>query len=92
MRKAPRAWNEKLNQILEKLKFVKGLKEPSLYRRQVKEAVLMVAMYIDDFLVTGSDFLLIFEFKKEMSANFEMSDLGLLTYYIGIKSLNTNKD
>lgn len=45
----------------------------------------MVAVYVDDLLVTGSDLHSIMEFKKEMSSNFEMSDLGILTYYLGIE-------
>lgn len=35
--------------------------------------------------MTGSSLSLIHEFKKEMSKKFEMSDLGLLTYYLGIE-------
>lgn len=85
LRQAPRAWNEKLNKVLEGLRFVKCSKEPSLYRKQVKEELLLVAVYVDDLLVTGTDRVMIVEFKGEMSKIFEMSDLGLLTYYLGIE-------
>ena len=85
LRQAPRAWNEKLNKVLEKLKFKRCSKEPSLYRKQEKDRLLLVAVYVDDLLVTGSDHAMIGEFKREMSSNFEMSDLGLLTYYLGIE-------
>lgn len=44
-----------------------------------------MAVYVDDLLVTGSDLSMIFEFKTEMEAKFEMSDLGKLTYYLGIE-------
>ena len=40
---------------------------------------------MDDLLVTGSSPKLIDDFKKGMSKNFEMSDLGRLTYYLGIE-------
>ncbi|XP_052185318.1 secreted RxLR effector protein 161-like [Diospyros lotus] len=36
-------------------------------------------------LVTGSNSRLIAEFKKEMEALFEMSDLGLMTYFLGME-------
>lgn len=85
LRQAPRAWNEKLNKEFEKLKFVKCSKEPSLYYRRVKGSLLLVAVYVDDLLITGSDINLIMKFKTEMSSIFEMSDLGLLTYYLGIE-------
>ena len=50
-----------------------------------------MAVYVDDLLVTGSEFEMIREFKKEMSENFEMSDLGLLTYYLGIEVYQHNE-
>lgn len=44
-----------------------------------------MVVYVDDLLVTGSSLKAILEFKREMAAKFEMSDLGLLTYYLGIE-------
>ncbi|XP_056862390.1 uncharacterized mitochondrial protein AtMg00810-like [Raphanus sativus] len=46
--------------------------------------MLIVAVYVDDLLITGSSLEAILEFKHEMASKFEMSDLGLLTYYLGI--------
>lgn len=85
LKQAPRAWNDKLNQILRELKFTRCSKEPSLYQRKRNGDLLIVAVYVDDLLVTGSDVSMIVEFKEEMSAKFEMSDLGRLTYYLGIE-------
>ncbi|KAG7565310.1 Integrase catalytic core [Arabidopsis suecica] len=85
LKQAPRAWNNKLNTILKELNFVKCSKEPSLYRKQTKEHLLVVVVYVDDLLVTGSSLSLILDFKKGMSTKFEMSDLGKLTYYLGIE-------
>ena len=84
LRQALRAWNAKLNKVLERLSFVKCSKEPSLYQKRSKEHLVVVAVYVDDLLVTGTKVELIPEFKKEMSDIFEMSDIILLTYYLGI--------
>ena len=56
-----------------------------MYRCQEKEHVLLIAVYVDDLLVTGLCLEMIEEFKKGMSERFEMSDLGTLTYYLGIE-------
>ena len=48
LRQAPRAWNEKLNKVLEKLNFNRCSKEPSLYRKQQENRLLLVAVYVDD--------------------------------------------
>ncbi|KAG7554412.1 Integrase catalytic core [Arabidopsis suecica] len=86
LRQAPRAWNNKLNQILKELRFEKCSKEPSVYRKRVNEAsILIVAVYVDDLFVTGSNLKVITRFKEEMASKFEMSDLGRLTYYLGIE-------
>ena len=82
---APRAWNEKLNKVLSELRFERCSKEPALYRRVDKEHLLLVAVYVDDLLVTGTSLEMIDEFKKGMATKFEMSDLGKLTYYLGIE-------
>ncbi|KAG7570069.1 Glycosyltransferase 61 [Arabidopsis thaliana x Arabidopsis arenosa] len=91
LRQAPRAWNNKLNHILCELKFKKCSKEPSVYRKEVKEHLLIIAVYVDDLFVTGTSLEIIKEFKKEMSSNFEMSDLGKLTYYLGIEVTQSNE-
>ena len=42
-------------------------------------------MYVDDLIVTGISVEGIKEFKQQMMKEFEVTDLGLLTYYLGIK-------
>jgi len=42
-------------------------------------------VYVDDLIVTGEDPAEIKEFKEQMTKEFEMSDLGLLSYYLGIE-------
>lgn len=60
---ARRAWNIKLNQILFSLSFHRCSKEPSLYRKEQNNEVLLVVVYVDDLLVTGSSLSAILDFK-----------------------------
>ncbi|XP_066354253.1 uncharacterized mitochondrial protein AtMg00810-like [Miscanthus floridulus] len=46
---------------------------------------LLVGVYVDDLIITGNDASEIAKFKREMSARFKMSDLGLLCFYLGIE-------
>lgn len=85
LRQAPRAWNNKLNQILMGLEFIKCKKEPSVYRKMVNGELLVVAVYVDDLFVTGTNKKIIDDFKRNMASKFDMSDLGKLTYYLGIE-------
>lgn len=52
--------------------------------------MLIVGVYVDDILVTGSSTKEIEEFKTKMGRNFDMSDLGELTYYLGIEVMQRN--
>jgi hypothetical protein len=46
---------------------------------------LVVGVYVDDLIITGSDRDNIRPFKEEMATTFKMSDLSLLHYYLGIE-------
>lgn len=85
LRQAPRAWNNKLNQILMELGFSKCTKEPSVYRKTIKGDLLVVAVYVDDLFLTRTSKKLINDFKRGMASKFDMSDLGRLTYYLGME-------
>ncbi|GJR27450.1 ribonuclease H-like domain, reverse transcriptase, RNA-dependent DNA polymerase [Tanacetum coccineum] len=46
----------------------------------------------DDLIITGTPKKEIDKFKAQMEEKFEMSDLGLLAYYLGIEVTQTNGD
>ena len=45
--------------------------------------LIIIVVYVDDFLVTGNDEKLIKEFKAEMLKAFEMAYLGLMSFFLG---------
>jgi Reverse transcriptase (RNA-dependent DNA polymerase) len=59
--------------------------EHAIYRRKKGEESILVGVYVDDLLITGTCEAEIVKFKGEMMEKFKMSDLGLLTYYLGIE-------
>lgn len=75
----------KLNKCLEGLGFIRCAYEQAVYTRHVGNEVLVVGVYVDDLLVTGTNVIVIKEFKAQMAKTFDMSDLGKLTYYLGIE-------
>jgi hypothetical protein len=46
---------------------------------------LIAGVYVDDLIISSTTALAIGEFKQEMKEKFQMSDLGLLSYYLGIE-------
>lgn len=85
LRQAPRAWYSKLNKCLESLGFVRCPYEHAVYIKREGEESIIVGVYVDDLLITGTDMSLIRNFKEQMRNIFEMSDMGKLSYYLGIE-------
>jgi hypothetical protein len=85
LHQAARAWNMKLDDTLLSLSFQRTLLEHVIYVQRNSNMQLVVGVYIDDLMITGSDHDDIRSFKEEMVAVFKMSDLGLLHYYLGIE-------
>lgn len=82
---APRAWYAKLNKSLEDLGFVRCPHEHAVYIKRKGGEILIVGVYVDDLLITGTSIDVITEFKQQMSDQFEMNNLGKLSYYLGIE-------
>jgi len=53
--------------------------------KKIDGKILIVVLYLYDLIFIGSDDLLIVDFKEIMKKEFEMIDLGLLKYFLGIK-------
>jgi hypothetical protein len=85
LRQALRAWNSKLDKELLALGFVRSKLEHVVYRRSNNKSFLLVGVYGDDLVISGPDVRDIMKFKQEMMRKFSMSDLGLLSYYLGIE-------
>jgi hypothetical protein len=50
----------------------------AIYWRITGEAILLIGVYVDDMIITGSSKGTIESFKDEMKTKFQMSDLKLL--------------
>jgi hypothetical protein len=85
LRQAPRAWNVKLDASLHELGFTRSKCEHGLYMRGTQASRLVVGVYVDDLIITGELNTEIDSFKQEMKRLFKMSDLGHLSYYLGIE-------
>ncbi|KAK9074991.1 hypothetical protein SSX86_003310 [Deinandra increscens subsp. villosa] len=85
LKQAPRAWNYKLDKTLKELGFSKCTHEPAVYMIKKSGSVLLLGVYVDDIILTGSREKDVEMFKEKMKASFDMSDMGLLSYYLGIE-------
>jgi hypothetical protein len=85
LRQAPHAWNEKLDTTLKKMGFKQSAHEVTVYRWGSGHNVLLVGVYVDDLIITGADEGKVEAFKAQMKKAFNMSDLGLLCFYLSVE-------
>ena len=55
-----------------------------MYTRVKGGVHLIVGVYVDDLIITGGDAVDVAKLKVQMKNIFKMSDLGLLSYYLGL--------
>jgi hypothetical protein len=85
LRQAPRTWNAKLDSMLRRMGFEQSPHEAAVYRRGNGGNVLLVSVYVNDLVITDTKDAEVAAFKEEMKATFQMSDLGPLSFYLGIE-------
>ncbi|XP_059670848.1 secreted RxLR effector protein 161-like [Cornus florida] len=52
--------------------------------------LIMVCLYVDDLIYTGNDSTMFADFKQSMMTEFDMTDLGLMHYFLGIEVAQTS--
>eukprot|EP00253_Pinus_taeda_P019903 PITA_19903 len=58
--------------------------DPNLYQIVVEGKLLIIVLYVDDLILTGDE-LLILSCKDDLAKEFDMKDLGLLHYFLGLE-------
>lgn len=86
LKQAPRAWYSRIDQYFTNQGFRRSKSEPTLYiKTKGQHNTLIVSLYVDDLIYTGNNMSMIAEFKEDMMKTFEMTDLGLMHYFLGIE-------
>jgi hypothetical protein len=84
LKQAPRAWYDRMDNYLMRLGFSKSHAYPNLYYKFMDNAPVILLLYVDDLFITGEESLII-QCKKELSFEFDMKDIGLIHYYLGLE-------
>ena len=67
-----------------KLGFTRSEVNPNLYFKVEDDNILILVLYVDDLFPIGAD-PLIHKCKRELASKFEMKDLGLMHYFLGLE-------
>jgi hypothetical protein len=84
LKQAPRAWYKYLSNFILEKDFTRGKVDTTLFRKSFKNDILICQIYVDDIIFGTSNVSLGREFAKSMQAEFEMSMMGELKFFLGI--------
>ncbi|GJV80228.1 retrovirus-related pol polyprotein from transposon TNT 1-94 [Tanacetum coccineum] len=82
LKQAPRAWYETLSTFLTEHKFVRGKIDNTLFVYKTQTDVILVQIYVDDIIFGSTSTKLCKQFAKLMTQRYEMSMMGVLTYFL----------
>lgn len=85
LKQAPRAWYHRLSAFLFAQGFTITEHDPSLFVQLSPHGVLILLVYVDDIIITGSSHALVQSFITRMHGEFQMKNLGDLKYFLGIE-------
>ena len=92
LKQAPRAWYAKIDGFLLSLSFVQCKFDPNVYLKLIHGSFIIIVLYVDDLLITGSSKKEIASLKDAMNHAFSMTDLGLLSQFLGLKIAQSQKE
>ena len=88
LKQTPCAWYQKIHAYLVAHGFKNSPTESTLYVYKDGADLLILNLYVDDLLVTGPNEEKISAFIADLQHAFDVTDLGLLHYYLGIQFLH----
>uniref|UniRef100_A0A2N9F7X6 Reverse transcriptase Ty1/copia-type domain-containing protein n=1 Tax=Fagus sylvatica TaxID=28930 RepID=A0A2N9F7X6_FAGSY len=85
LKQASRAWFAKFNSTVSRLSCSISSYDFALFLHCTAKGTILLILYVDDMIITSDDLSGIHELKDFLSQNFEIKDLGHLSYFLGLE-------
>jgi hypothetical protein len=85
LKQAPRAWYECLSDFLIENGFRIGKADSTLFTRKMGKKLFVCQIYVDDIIFGSTNKYFCDEFSKIMMDRFEISMMGVLTFFLGFQ-------
>ena len=78
-------WYHKFDLYIRGLGFTKRKEDHCVYFKLIGDCVIYLVLYVDDMFLIGNDKEIIQYLKTQLSSKFDMKDLGVADYILGMK-------
>jgi hypothetical protein len=85
LKQTSQAWYTKIDHFLRQHGLTKSEANHNLYYKNSNIGVVILMLYVDDLLLTGSDATMLTKIKLQLEKQFKMSKLGWMMIYIGLE-------
>jgi hypothetical protein len=85
LKQTSRQWYLKFDETIKKFGFKEKEEGNYIYAKFKNRKFIFLILYVDDILLESSDVNLLLETKKFLSSNFDMKDLGEVSFILGIE-------
>ena len=85
LKQAPRSWFAKFSSTISHLGYMVSHYDSALLLHRTDKSIILLLLYVNDMIITSDDFSGIQELKDFLSQQFEMKDLGHLSYFLGLE-------
>jgi hypothetical protein len=89
LKHVPRAWYTRLSDFLLSVNFQASKVDTSLFILSDGTNIFYLLVYVDDILLTGSNFVMLHHLIQLLSSEFKLRDLGVVRYFLGIEVPST---
>src|ERR1700755_652882 len=78
-------WYQKFDTFIWGLGFMRSKANHCVYFKLIGDRVIYLVLYVDDMLLVGNDKEIIQDLKTQLSSKFDMKDLGVVNYILGME-------
>ena len=85
LKQSPREWNEAIHNFILSEGFSQSQCDPCLYYKRTSDYQVIVDIYVDDVIATGSNDAEVQNFRAKLKSKFKCSEGGLLDWSLGME-------
>lgn len=85
LKQAGRTWHTKIDEAFQRRELVPLASDPCVYVRRTGKSLVIIALYVDDLVLTASSSTELQTPKADLTTEFDMEDLGEATFVLGIE-------